>query len=705
MLSTIENLSSVKQRQLVLGVTLALIYILAFTIRLFSVLRFESVIDEFDPYFNYRATLYLIENGFDEFHNWFDSSSWFPLGRVVGFTVYPGLMWTAAAVYWFLDAIHLTVLPRHVCVYLAPFMASNTTLVTFLLGNEVKDAHTGVIAAALIAVVPGYISRSVAGSYDNEGVAIFALITTFYFFVKAVNTGSLFWAGLTALGYFCMSAAWGGYVFIINLIPLYVVAMLIAGRYTHRLYVAYSTTYVLGTFLSMQIRFIGFQAVQSSEHLAAFGTFGLLQVYATFNFLKHQLRPHHFVFCVWWCTLGLACATMAVALLLLSGYVSPWTGRFYALLDPTFAKEHIPIIASVSEHQPTTWASLFFDLHILTILFPTGIYYCFKSIKEGDRKGDAQMFIIIFGITAVYFAGVMVRLMLVLAPVACILGAIALASILSTHMSYLVPAKKLSWTKSNQDSKNLLPVQRELSMAIVLGAAFAIFFFMFHSAWVTAEAYSSPSIVLAAQQQDGSRFLFDDFREAYYWLRMNTETDAKIMSWWDYGYQIAAIANRTVIVDNNAWNNTHIASVGKVMSANETVAYRMMSQLGVDYVLVIFGGLTGYGSDDINKFLWMVRIGGSVDPAIREEEYFSKNGEFRIDKDAPPKVLNCLMYKLSYFRFGQMNTEQGKPSGFDRVRQMEIGNKNFELEHLEEAFTSEHWIARIYKVKKPENRW
>jgi len=46
MLSTIENLSSVKQRQLVLGVTLALIYILAFTIRLFSVLRFESVIHE-----------------------------------------------------------------------------------------------------------------------------------------------------------------------------------------------------------------------------------------------------------------------------------------------------------------------------------------------------------------------------------------------------------------------------------------------------------------------------------------------------------------------------------------------------------------------------------------------------------------------------------------------------------------------------------
>ena len=26
------------------------------------------------------------------------------------------------------------------------------------------------------------------------------------------------------------------------------------------------------------------------------------------------------------------------------------------------------------------------------------------------------------------------------------------------------------------------------------------------------------------------------------------------------------------------------------------------------------------------------------------------------------------------------------------------------FEHLEEAFTSEHWIVRIFKVKKPANR-
>ena len=81
---------------------------------------------------------------------------------------------------------------------------------------------------------------------------------------------------------------------------------------------------------------------------------------------------------------------------------------------------------------------------------------------------------------------------------------------------------------------------------------------------MTSEAYSSPSIVLAASQHDGSRIIFDDFREAYYWLRQNTPEDAKVMSWWDYGYQITAMANRTILVDNNTWNNTHISRVGQV---------------------------------------------------------------------------------------------------------------------------------------------
>ena len=57
------------------------------------------------------------------------------------------------------------------------------------------------------------------------------------------------------------------------------------------------------------------------------------------------------------------------------------------------------------------------------------------------------------------------------------------------------------------------------------------------------------------------------------------------MSWWDYGYQISGMANRTTLVDNNTWNNSHIAMVGRAMASNEDDAYDIMQELGVDYVL------------------------------------------------------------------------------------------------------------------------
>ena len=50
------------------------------------------------------------------------------------------------------------------------------------------------------------------------------------------------------------------------------------------------------------------------------------------------------------------------------------------------------------------------------------------------------------------------------------------------------------------------------------------------------------------------------------------------------------------------------------MSSNETAAYEIMRSLDVDYVLIIFGGVIGYSGDDINKFLWMVRIAEGEHP-------------------------------------------------------------------------------------------
>jgi dolichyl-diphosphooligosaccharide--protein glycosyltransferase len=449
----------------------------------------------------------------------------------------------------------------------------------------------------------------------------------------------------------------------------------------------------------MQITFVGFQPVQSSEHMAALGVFGLLQLHCFVNWLRSFLSPESFrvVFRLAIISGGTVLG-FGFVIGTLTGYISPWTGRFYSLLDPTYAKDHIPIIASVSEHQPTTWASFFFDLHCLVFLFPAGLYFCFRKLT------DANIFAILYGVTSVYFAGVMVRLMLVLAPIACVLSAIAVSTTLKTYMK-LAKASSVGLSASGKKKgDSTFAGQHEIAYLMVFGIGLLMFFYVFHCTWVTAEAYSSPSIVLAARGAGGGKIIFDDFREAYYWLRHNTAEDARVMSWWDYGYQISAMANRTILVDNNTWNNSHIAQVGKAMSGYEDTAYEIMQKLDVDYVLVIFGGLTGYSSDDINKFLWMVRIGGSTDPSIKEEDYYSKDKRFTVDSAGSHKMLNCLMYKLCYYRFGQVYTEQGRPQGFDRVRNVEIGNKDFELEHLEEAYTTQHWLVRIYKVLPPMNR-
>lgn len=711
------NLTGVKT--LLTVVVLACICITGFMVRLFSVIRYESIIHEFDPWFNYRATHMMVTEGFYNFVNWFDERAWYPLGRIVGGTVYPGLMFTSGSIHWLLNSLHITVHIREVCVFLAPFFSGLTAIATYFLTKELWSQGAGLFAAAFIAIVPGYISRSVAGSYDNEGIAIFALMLTYYLWIKSVKTGSVFWSVLCALAYFYMVSAWGGYVFIINLIPLHVFVLMVIGRFSHRIYIAYSVFYVLGTILSMQIPFVGFQPIRTSEHMAAAGTFALLQAYGFLNYLRTKMSKAQFkqFFIV---AVGIAAAVVfgAVVLLTYSGHVAPWSGRFYSLWDTGYAKIHIPIITSVSEHQPTTWTSFFFDLHFLVCIFPAGVWFCIKELN------DERVFIVLYAVFASYFAGVMVRLILTLTPVVCILAAIALSKTFDYYLyddSFKTEQDELTQEKNKQQYDRADKVQNIIFQGqkekedkglnsnvkgiIIVILSMLLVLFAVHCTWVTSNAYSSPSIVLATYSASGERQIIDDFREAYYWLRKNTAEDARVMSWWDYGYQIAGMANRTTLVDNNTWNNSHIAMVGKAMSSNETEAYKIMQTLDVDYVLVIFGGLIGYSGDDINKFLWMVRIAEGEHPKeIKESDYFTPQGEFRVDAGGSPTLLNCLMYKLSYYRFGEIQLDPSTPPGYDRTRNVEIGNKNFKLEHMEEAYTSEHWIVRVFKVKKQDNR-
>lgn len=100
-------------------------------------------------------------------------------------------MITSTVIYNVLHFINITLEIRNICVFLAPLFSSFTTIITFLLTKELKDTRAGLIAAAMIAIVPGYISRSVAGSYDNEGkifliAKVLQLIIMIFFFQQSL---------------------------------------------------------------------------------------------------------------------------------------------------------------------------------------------------------------------------------------------------------------------------------------------------------------------------------------------------------------------------------------------------------------------------------------------------------------------------------------------------------------------------------------
>ena len=166
-----------------------------------------------------------------------------------------------------------------------------------------------------------------AGSYDNEGIAIFALMFTYYLWIKSVKSGSIYWASWTALSYFYMVSAWGGYVFIINLIPLHVFVLILMNRFSHRIYVAYNTFFIIGLICSMQIPFVGFQPVKTSEHMASAGVFALLQAIAALKYLQNYLTKSEFktvFFFAGTCAAGLVFLT--VVGLTWAGVIAPWSG-------------------------------------------------------------------------------------------------------------------------------------------------------------------------------------------------------------------------------------------------------------------------------------------------------------------------------------------------------------------------------------------
>ena len=87
----------------------------------------------------------------------------------------------------------------------------------------------------------------------------------------------------------------------------------------------------------------------------------------------------------------------------------------------------------------------------------------------------------------------------------------------------------------------------------------------------------------------------------------------------------------------------------------------------------------------------MVRIAQGVWPdEIQEPNYFTPQGEYRVDERASKAMKESLMYKMSYYRYAELFEGQ-QPQ--DRVRGQSLPKVGPSLDYVDEAFTSENWIV------------
>jgi len=124
-------------------------------------------------------------------------------------------------------------------------------------------------------------------------------------------------------------------------VPLHVFVLILMGRYTNRMYISYSAWYVIGLVASMQVPFVNYLPIRTSEHMAALGVFGLVQLVAFVEIIRKLVPGKQFQLLLRAFVVAVFVISFAVLVVLtFSGWIAPWTGRFYSLWDTGYAKIH-----------------------------------------------------------------------------------------------------------------------------------------------------------------------------------------------------------------------------------------------------------------------------------------------------------------------------------------------------------------------------
>ncbi|MBD3189292.1 MAG: hypothetical protein GF308_01540 [Candidatus Heimdallarchaeota archaeon] len=690
----------VKREHLLLYGSLTLIIIGSFLLRILPYYANAVLLKGLDPWMQYRCALYINEHGLREFLNWYDQSTWYPWGRNVGSSMYLIIPVTAAILYKIALFLGINTTMLTTCFITPAIFGSLTVFIMYKLGSTIHSKRTGVIAAFFLSMSIGFMSRSIAGFFDNECIGIFLMFLTFYFFIKGYTKDSIVNSIFAGLSLGALSLTWGAYRYGYELLALYALLMIVLRKYSRRLFMSYSITISLGVLVSTLMPRNGIEFVFDAETLIPIAIIVVMLFLSIYRILARYIDVQKLKRTVQISTLVIiGLAIVGTIVLYALKLINPIPSKFLRTIFPTLAGS-LPLIESVAENLPSSWSNLFYNIYIMIFMIPLGLYFCIK------KPNEKTLFLFMIGLTGTYFGASMVRLSLIFAPAAALVTGYTLDEVLRPFA--LIFQER--FTLSRRKIRSTTQIGRELIVVSYVFIAIMMMMTAIYGTQQTYQGYARHHELIAVPGKA------HEYQQAYTFIRNHLsdyhlgEKPPVILSWWDYGYRIRTLGNTTVLVDNATINSTQIGIVGSVLAHNTSYSAKICKKFGVDYVLVFSPGLPLYQSgntifgqqkNDLRIAHWFVKIAERYAPeyGIVADDYYKEvpldeGGGFQ-DKFWDSTVFKLCAYKLNKEGYADNpNQQTWNWRTYDLQDAPDVNTiKNFEL-----VFQTQYCFIRIYRV-------
>jgi len=588
------------------------VLVLAFSISMLirsQPIEYGFELNEFDSFFNFRATEYMLENGLSEYFEWHDDKSWYPDGRNISQNSQAMLHTTAAITYQIFGGN--SSLYDYTILFPA-VIGSLTVVVIFALVRLFGGTAAGLIASLLFAVSLPILLRGSFGWFKSEPLGIFYGLLGLYLFLSAIRSENkkiafskiIFGGIVMAFG----MASWGGNQFFIIPIGLFILALPFV-RKDHK-FLLWSIPLFVITLLLTCASFDrpGPQFVYSLGGIVLIVPTLFLITCIFLNKItggKNQIR-NGLVFLLLIIIIG-----SSFLIINDEGNFLPLpSSRYLNAINPFFTSTD-PLVDSVAEHASVS-SDLSFFLHSVWMIFAgLGIWIILSrkiSQTETFVKNDMTVFLLIFGITGVYVSSVFVRLEVFASISLIILSSVGLAILTKKIFSV------------NFSGKIKYPIKISYVLLIIFLFSLPLVFPTNYN-WINASD-SPPVIFTGATQNPPS----NDWLETLTWIKLNTPENAVIASWWDYGYWITTLSDRTTIVDNATLSTIQIQRMAQMLMSTPDNSWNILKEMNADYV-VIFLSVQKI-NDNVEDKLYVLGQGGDES----KSPWFAQIGDFPVER-------------------------------------------------------------------------